>query len=105
MRSTSDSKFECPALQDLHDRYETLFQASQGDAMILFMWQDDIIGVARSIDACFERVYTAAGPPVGTRHLISPELAGKDVISFLHSQSSRGPHVVTATGQAMASAI
>ena len=38
--------------------------------MIVFMWQDDIIGVARFIlkafiDACFERVYTLAGPPVG----------------------------------------
>ena len=39
--------------------------APQGDAMILFMWQDDIIGVARFIDACLERVYTSAGPPVG----------------------------------------
>ena len=37
--------FECPALQDLRDRCETLFQAPQGDAMIVFMWQDDIIGV------------------------------------------------------------
>ena len=32
--------------------------------MILFMWQDDIIGVARFIDACLERVYTSTGPPV-----------------------------------------
>ena len=32
--------------------------------MILFKWQDDIIGVARFIDACLERVYTLAGPPV-----------------------------------------
>ena len=57
--------FECPALQDLRDRYENLFQAPQGDAMLLFMWQDDIIGVARFIDACLERMYTSAGPPVG----------------------------------------
>ena len=42
-----------------------LFQAPQGNAMILFMWQDDIIGVARFIDACLERVSTSAGPPVG----------------------------------------
>ena len=48
--------------------------------MILFMWQDDIIGVARFMDACLERVYTSAGPYVRTRHLISPELA-KDVMS------------------------
>ena len=62
--------FECPALQNLRDRYENLFQAPQGDAMInlmniLFIWQDDIIGVARFIDACLERVSTSAGPPVG----------------------------------------
>ncbi len=57
--------FECPASQDLRDRNKNLFQAPHGDAMILFMWQDDIIGVARFIDACLERVYTSAGPPVG----------------------------------------
>ena len=44
---------------------ENLFQAPQGDAMILFMWQDDIIGVARFIDACSERMSTSAGPPMG----------------------------------------
>jgi hypothetical protein len=38
--------FECPALQDLRHRYENLFQAPEGDAMILFMWQDNIVGVA-----------------------------------------------------------
>ena len=32
--------------------------------MILFMWQDDIIGVARFIDACLERVYPSTGPPM-----------------------------------------
>ena len=45
--------------------------------VMLFMWQDDIIGVARCIDACLKRVYTSAGLPWGTRHLISPESAGK----------------------------
>ena len=49
----------------LKDRYENLFQAPQGDAMILVMWQDDLLGVAWFIDACSERVYTSAGPPVG----------------------------------------
>ena len=38
--------------------YENLFQAPQGDAMILFMWRDDIIGVAQFNDACLERVHT-----------------------------------------------
>ena len=47
------------------------------------MWQDDIIGVARFIDACLERVCTSPGPPVETRHLISPELARKDVMILL----------------------
>ena len=51
--------------------------------MILFMRQDNIIGVARCIDACFKRVYTSAGPPVGDWHVISPELAGKDVLILL----------------------
>ena len=49
----------------LRDRCENLFQVSQGDAMILFMWQDDIVGVVRFIDPCSERVYTSAGPLVG----------------------------------------
>ena len=56
---------KCPALQDLRGRFENLFQAPQGDAMILFMWQDDTIDVARFIGACLERVYTSAGPPAG----------------------------------------
>ena len=65
-------------MQDLRDRYQNLFQAPQGDAMLLFMWQDGIIGVARFIDACLEEgVHISL--PWGTRHLISPELAGKDV--------------------------
>ena len=40
-------------------------QAPYSDAMILFMWQDDIIGVAQFIDACLERVFTSAAPPLG----------------------------------------
>ena len=54
--------FECPALPDLRHMIcigmgtgsENLFQGPQGpttDAMLLFMWQDEIIGVARIIDA------------------------------------------------------
>ena len=70
LRDEKHSVLECPALQDLRDRYEKLFQTPQGHdhAMILFIRQDvidDIIGVARFIDACLERVYTSDGPPVG----------------------------------------
>ena len=48
----------------LLDRYVNLPQPPHGDALILFMWQDDTIGVARFIDAhaCLEREYTSAGP-------------------------------------------
>ena len=60
--------YECPAvhMHVLCGRYENLFQAPrlEGDAMILFMWQNDIIGVARFTDACLQRVYTTAEPPV-----------------------------------------
>ncbi len=75
--------YECPAMQMLWDSNQNIFALPQGDAMLLFMWQDDIIGVARFIDACLVRVCTLAGSPWGTRHLISPKLAEKDVmISF-----------------------
>ena len=51
--------------------------------MSLFMWQDDIIDIARLIDGYLEGAFTSAGPPMGTRHLISPESAGKDVTVLL----------------------
>ena len=64
----------------------------------------DIIGVARFFDAYLERVYTSAGPPWGTRHLISPELAGKDVVILLvfldkgscqrHARVSNAAHLI-----------
>ena len=45
--------------------------------MILFLWQDDIIGVARFLDACLERVYTSAGPPVGDQASDQPNVGWK----------------------------
>ena len=55
--------FECPALPDLRGKRPHLFQGTQADAMVLFMWQDDIIGVVRFIDACLERIlYTSDQP-------------------------------------------
>ena len=39
--------------------------------MIFFMWQDDIIGVARCIDAGVEGVYTPAGLTWETRSALS----------------------------------
>lgn len=62
-RSIGDGKhlvFECPALQDLRDYCPHLSEGARADAMVLFMWQDDIIGVLRFVDACLERIlYTS----------------------------------------------
>jgi hypothetical protein len=33
-------------MQILRDSNQNLFALPQGDAMLLFMWQDDVIGVA-----------------------------------------------------------
>ena len=79
--------FECPALQDLRNRNKNLFKVPHGDAMIMFMWQDDTIGVARFIDACLEIHQLAL--PWRTRHLISPRLSGKDVMILLLLQSHK----------------
>ena len=46
--SVGDEKhlvFECPALQDLRAKRPHLFEGTQADAMVLFMWQDDMIGM------------------------------------------------------------
>jgi hypothetical protein len=43
-------------------KYKNLFHTPQVDAMLLFMWQDDMSNVAWFIDACPERLYTLAGP-------------------------------------------
>ena len=65
-RTIGDEKhlvFECPALQDLRDKRPHLFDGAQTDAMVLFMWQDDMIGVVRFIDDCLERIlYTSDQP-------------------------------------------
>ena len=59
----SNLVFECPALQDLRDKRPHLFDGAQTDAMVLFMWQDDMIGVVRFIDDCLERIlYTSDQP-------------------------------------------
>jgi hypothetical protein len=71
-------------------------RTSHGDAMKLFMWQDDIIGVARFIDACLEKCTHQLALPWGTRDLISPRLAGEDAMILLlqvyevHSVSKDG---------------
>ena len=55
--------FECPAWQDLRDKRPHLFKGPQADAMVFFMWQDDMIGVVRFIHECLERIlYTSDQP-------------------------------------------
>ena len=54
--------FECPALQAVRDKYARLFHAVT--TMRLFVWQDDLVGVAKFLDECLEIVYTA-GPLQG----------------------------------------
>ena len=55
----------------LRDRNKNLFQAPHGDAMNLFMWQDDIIGVARFTDACLTGYTHHLALPWDPRHLMS----------------------------------
>ena len=54
--------FECPTLQDLRDKRPHLFANRQAGAMVVFLWQDDTIGVVRFIDECLERIYTSDQP-------------------------------------------
>ena len=65
-------------------RNENLFQTPQDDAMILSMWQEVIIGVARFFDACSERVYTSAGPPMGDQASYQPS-----AIACMHAFDDR----------------
>ena len=69
--------FECPALQDLRDKRPHVFQGAHADAMVLFMWQDDMIGMAPFIDEYVERILT---------HLIRNGMAGKYVTSLYLSE-------------------
>ena len=48
--------------------------------MMRIMWQYDIIDVACFIDACLEKCTHQLALAQGPRHLISPELAGKDAV-------------------------
>ena len=55
--------FEFLALQDLRDKCPHLFEGTQADAMVLFMWQDGMIGMVQFIDECLERIlYTTDQP-------------------------------------------
>ena len=53
--------FECPILQPVRDKYARLFSGDH--TMRLFMWQTDLVAVAKFLDECLELVYTAV--PLG----------------------------------------
>ena len=54
--------FECQQLQHIRNKYDYLFRNLQGDTMLLFMWQQDMVSAARFIDECLQLVYTSADP-------------------------------------------
>ncbi len=64
--------FECPELQCLRDQWPHLFEGPQ--TMQAFMWQDDLIGVAKYVNACVSRMN-----PQGQAS-DQPGVAGRDVI-------------------------
>ena len=50
--------FECPALQGLRDEYATLF--ADVCTMKQFLWQDDLVSVAKFIHACLDKMFSCA---------------------------------------------
>ena len=52
---------ECPVLQCFGEEWSNSFQGLQ--KMQAFMWQDDLLDVAKSVNACLNRVK----PPVSGR--------------------------------------
>ena len=44
------------ALQDLRDKRPHLIEGAQAGAVVLFMWQDDMIGVVQLTDECLEGI-------------------------------------------------
>ena len=65
--------FECPELQDLRAQWSHLFQGPE--TMQAFMWQDDLIGVAKFVNMCLHRILELGGSASD-----QPGVAGRDVI-------------------------
>ena len=60
--------------------------------MILFMWQDALIGtgVALFVDVCSERMYTSAGPPLGSQASDQPSVGRTRCNYYSSSGALRG---------------
>ena len=50
--------FECPELQCFRQKWSHLFQGQQ--TMQAFMWQDDLIGVAKFVNACMQKILSGS---------------------------------------------
>ena len=62
--------FECSSLQGLRDEYAFLF--SDMCTMKQFLWQDDLVSVAKFIHACLDKMFLVQlACPMTARHLIS----------------------------------
>ena len=67
--------FECPELQDIRAQWSHLFQGPE--TMQAFIWQDDLIGVAKFVNMCLNKV----NPPLlGGSASDQPGVAGRDVM-------------------------
>ena len=64
-----------PAMQPVRDRYPALFSPAQG-TMQLFMWQQDIVGVAHCIMDCFDAFGALTDAPDDASTSSSSALAG-----------------------------
>lgn len=71
--------FHCSALQGVRDEYAALF--SEMRTMKQFLWQDDLVSVAKFIHACLDKMsFCAAGLPNDSQTSDQPDVAGRDVI-------------------------
>ena len=67
--------FECPELQDIRAQWPHLFKGPE--TMKGFLWQDDLIGVAKFVNMCLRKM----NPPVlGGSASDQPGVAGRDVM-------------------------
>ena len=70
--------FECSALQGLRDEYASLF--SGVCTMKQFLWQDDLVSVAKFIHACLDKMFSCeTGLSNDSQASDQPDVAGRDV--------------------------
>ena len=65
--------FECPELRCFREQWPHLFQGPQ--TMLAFMWQDDLIGVAKFVNAYLQKMNPSEGQTSD-----QPGVAGRDVM-------------------------